>query len=156
MRICTALLCLAMGAAHAAPATESRAVLEQQVRATETAFAKTMAKRDLAAFRSFLAPDAVFVAQPIARGPAEIVAAWRELFSAARAPFSWAPETVAVLASARLAQSTGPVLAPDGRRVGTFASVWRRERDGRWRIVLDYGCPQCRCPSAPPASPAPP
>ena len=124
---------------------ESTEALADQVRAAETAFAKSMADRDLAAFTRMLAPDAVFVQDPVLRGPAAIVAAWRGFFDGP-APFSWAPDTIAVLDSGRLALSSGPVLAPDGRRVGTFNSVWRREREGPWRIVLDHGCPACRCP----------
>jgi ketosteroid isomerase-like protein len=134
---------------------ESPTGLNEQVRAAETAFAKSMADRDLAAFTRFLAPDAVFVQDPPLRGPAAIVAAWRSYFDGAAAPFSWAPDTIAVLDSGRLAFSSGPVLAPDGRRVGTFNSVWRRERDGHWRIVFDHGCPACRCPPAPSPAPAP-
>ena len=48
---------------------------------------------------------------------------------------------VEVLDSGTLALSTGPVLDPDGRRVGTFSSVWRREADGAWLVVFDKGCP---------------
>jgi ketosteroid isomerase-like protein len=133
----------AAATAHGTPATPT-----EQVRAAETAFAKTLADRDLAAFRSFLAADAVFVEDPPLRRPEKIVAGWRGYFDGAAAPFSWAPDTIAVLDSGRLALSSGPVLAPDGHRIGTFNSVWRRERDGRWRIVLDHGCPRCSCPPA--------
>jgi ketosteroid isomerase-like protein len=64
-------------------------------------------------------------------------------FEGGAAPFSWAPETVEVLHSGDLAFSSGPVRNPAGERVGTFNSVWRRERDGRWQIVFDKGCPSC-------------
>ena len=129
-----------------AAARDSLAALSEQVRSTEIAFAKTMADRDLAAFGRFLAPDAVFVDQPVARGPAAIIAAWKELYAAPQAPFSWAPEEVEVLDSGKLALTSGPVFDPKGERIGRFTSVWRRERDGHWRIVLDHGCPACRCP----------
>jgi len=142
------MLVLPLFPATRAGAHESTAALAEQVRATETAFAKTMADRDLAAFKRFLAPDAVFVQDPVLRGPEAIAAAWRVYFDGPAAPFSWTPETIAVLDSGRLALSSGPVYAPDGRRVGTFNSVWRREHGGRWRIVLDHGCPACRCPPA--------
>jgi ketosteroid isomerase-like protein len=50
-----------------------------------------------------------------------------------------------VLDSGGLALSSGPVHDPAGKRIGTFNSVWKREGKGRWRIVLDNGCPACDC-----------
>jgi len=38
------------------------------------------------------------------------------------------------------------VFAPDGKRIGTFNSVWRRGPDGSWQVVFDRGCPDCECP----------
>ena len=32
---------------------------------------------------------------------------------------------------------------PQGRRTGTFNSIWRLEGDGKWRIIFDNGCPPC-------------
>jgi ketosteroid isomerase-like protein len=116
--------------------------LEQQVRSREQAFATTMADRNLAAFTAFLSPEAVFVgARGVSRGPKEIAEAWKRFFDGARAPFSWKPETVQVLASGTLALSSGPVFDPQGKRIGTFNSTWRRDPDGVWRIIFDNGCP---------------
>ena len=118
------------------------AARRDEVRARETAFARSMADRDLAAFTSFIAPEAVFVGVGgTTRGPQEIAAAWKRFFDGPDAPFSWKPETVEVLASGDLALSSGPVFDPKGERIGTYNSTWRRDADGEWRIIFDNGCP---------------
>jgi ketosteroid isomerase-like protein len=125
---------------------ESLDDLREQVRRTEMAFAATMAARDHEAFRSFLADETIFLsAKGVLRGGEAVAEGWKRFFETPEAPFSWAPETVEVIDSGTLAISTGPVYAPDGARVGTFNSTWRREKDGSWKIVLDNGCPPCDC-----------
>jgi ketosteroid isomerase-like protein len=125
---------------------ETNAELKEQVRRAETAFAKTMADRDAAAFATFLVEDTIFMSNGQAtRGPKQVAERWKGFFTAPTAPFSWAPEFVEVLDSGTLAMSSGPVRDPSGKRVGTFNSVWRREKDGQWKIVLDNGCPACNC-----------
>jgi ketosteroid isomerase-like protein len=130
----------------AASFAQTNAELKEQVRRTETAFAKTMADRNHAAFVSFLAKDTVFIARGNpARGAAAVAERWKAFFDGPKAPFSWAPEVVEVLDSGTLAMTQGPVRDPDGKRIGTFNSVWRRESSGEWKIVLDNGCPACDC-----------
>lgn len=137
-----ALLSAAFGLAGAQTAAETA----QQVRAAESAFARTMAERNFAAFSSHLSAEAVFFArQGVLRGAAAVAAAWQPYFEEEEAPFSWEPAQVEVLDSGDLALSSGPVRDPDGHQVGTFTSVWRREADGQWRIVFDKGCPPCNC-----------
>ena len=118
------------------------AARRDEVRKRETAFARSMADRDLAAFTSFISPEAVFVGVGgTTRGPKEIAAAWKRFFDGPQAPFSWKPETVEVLPSGTLAMSSGPVFDPQGTRIGTFNSTWRHDGDGLWRIIFDSGCP---------------
>jgi ketosteroid isomerase-like protein len=117
-----------------------------QVRDVERAFAKTMADRNHDAFVSFLSDEAVFISEPqTLRGRQAVAAAWKRFYEAPQAPFSWEPDRVEVLDSGTLALSSGPVRDPEGKRVGTFNSVWRREAGGSWRIVFDKGCPPCDC-----------
>jgi ketosteroid isomerase-like protein len=116
--------------------------LEDELRAAETAFARTMADRDLEAFKSFLASETVFfTGNQTLRGPEAVAEAWARFFEGEAAPFSWGPEAVAVLESGTLGFSSGPVLSPEGERIGTFNSVWRRLDEGKWEIVFDRGCP---------------
>jgi ketosteroid isomerase-like protein len=115
----------------------------KEVRDTETAFAATMARRDLDAFSSFLAEEAVFFGPAALRGKAKVIEAWKGFFEGSNAPFSWRPETVEVLASGTLAHSSGLVFNPQGGKIGTFNSIWRREPDGRWKIVFDKGGEVC-------------
>jgi ketosteroid isomerase-like protein len=117
---------------------------ESQVAEVERAFAKTMADRDFAAFESFLSDEAVFISEgSVSRGKEVVTAEWKAFFEGDEAPFSWAPETVAVLESGNLAISTGPVWSADGRRTATYSSTWRQDSPGVWRIVFDKGERYC-------------
>jgi len=128
---------------------QSRDSLAQQVRESERAFAATMAARDLRAFGTYVSEEALFYGRTVLRGRDSVVAGWARFFHGPTAPFSWEPETVDVLESGTLALSSGPVRDPAGKIVGTFSSVWRREGDGRWRVVFDKGCNVCNCTPAP-------
>lgn len=126
-------------AATAAPA--AAASPGDEVRAVEEAFAATMADRDLAAFTAFLDPEVVFFNGDIElRGSRRVAEVWATYFEGGEAPFSWRPEVVSVLDSGRLGLTSGPVFDPEGRRIGTFNSVWRRDEAGEWKIVFDRGC----------------
>lgn len=132
-------------AASAWPSAEEIARRVAEVRATETAFAKTLADRDVVAFRRFLAPDTIWKgSQGPLNGPDAVVAAWAKFFEDAKPPFSWAPDTVFVLPSGELAQSSGPVSSPEGKVFSRFQSVWRRKAEGGWEIVFDQGSEVCR------------
>ena len=134
-----------MSAALTAPAA-TNADLVEQVRKAETGFAKSMADRDHAAFASYLSPETVFFGgKGVLRGKAAAAAAWKRFFDEPKPPFSWSPAEVEVLDSGTLGMTSGPVLDPAGARVGTFNSLWRREKDGSWKIVFDKGCPPCDC-----------
>lgn len=127
----------------AAPAgSQTRDDLARQVREAELGFASTMARRDHAAFGTYVADEALFFGgrTGVLRGKAAVVEGWKAFFDGAAAPFSWEPETVEVLDSGTLALSSGPVRDPQGNQIGTFNSIWRLEPDGRWRVVFDKGC----------------
>lgn len=142
MRVAAGTAVLVSGLAATMAAADDPAALAAQVRAAESAFARSMAERDHAAFAAHLADEAVFFSpRGVLRGKAAVAAGWKPYYEGPEAPFSWQPESIEVLDSGTLAHSSGPVFAPDGRRIATFNSIWRREPDGRWRIVFDKGYP---------------
>lgn len=130
-------------AAHAAD--DPAAALRQQVEAAETAFARTMSDRDHRAFLTHVAEDAVFLngGKPL-RGKTTIGTAWLGYYSGP-APFSWHADQIEVLPSGQLAMTAGPVFGPKGEQIARFYSVWRKDPDGRWRVVFDngYDTPPC-------------
>jgi ketosteroid isomerase-like protein len=145
------LLAVLAGLTPAPRATNEQ--LAEQLRQTETAFARTMADRDHAAFTSFLADETVFMGRTTLRGKATVATAWKRYYEEPKAPISWKPDRAEVLDSGTLGMTSGPVFDEAGERIGTFNSVWRRDPDGRWRIVFDIGCPYCE--TVPPPTPTP-
>lgn len=144
--IAAAPLAWAEAGAAPSPSPTPSDRLREAVMATERAFAKTMADRDLEAFQAFLSEETVFQgAQGPLHGPAAVVSAWRRYFEGPQAPFAWEPDQVLVMGDGHLALSAGPVRDPAGKLVGRFQSVWRQEAPGVWRIVLDMGNAACEC-----------
>jgi ketosteroid isomerase-like protein len=141
-----AIVCLIFTTGCSMTKHPSTAILREQVVETERAFAKTMADRDHAAFISFLATQTIFLAEKPLHGSDEVAAYWKKYFEKPEAPFSWAPDVVEVLPSNDLALSTGPVYDPSGKLVSNFTSVWRLEKDGKWRIIFDKGNKECDTP----------
>ena len=134
-----------VGSAVNAAEPPNIAQLAAEVRQAEQAFARSMADRNLAAFASLLSKEAVFFSDKVLRGKTAVIAGWKPLFEQPEAPFSWEPAEVEVLDSGTLAISSGPVRNREGKQVGVFNSIWRRESDGRWRVIFDKGCPPCDC-----------
>ena len=146
-------LVIALGATGAlggcAAARPDRGRSPASLRAAESAFAATMAARDLAGFARFVAVDAVFIngGKPL-RGRAAIVEHWRRFYERPQAPFAWRPELVEVLDSGTLGYSEGPVTAADGSVVARYYSTWRVDAAGEWKVVFDNGYDVCGCPKA--------
>ena len=113
----------------------------KQVFAAESSFAASMARRDFEAFASHVSQEAIFFGDTtVMRGKQAVLNGWRPFFAKPEAPFSWKPEVIEVLPSGNLAISNGPVFDPQGQRVGSFSSIWRREPDGSWQVIFDKGC----------------
>lgn len=140
------ILAAVLLAGCAAAPTADNATLKQQVADTERAFAATMARRDHAAFTTFLAEETVWFTPKPVHGKQAVADDWKKFYEGPDAPFSWEPSTVEVLDSGSLALSSGPVYDPKGKLVATFTSIWRQEAPGVWKIIFDKGGPVCPAP----------
>ena len=149
MRPALTALALALSALDATAATlpsaADLATLSAEVRAAETAFARTMADRRLDQFADFVAEDAVFVGAAPHIGRATSVEKWSGYFKGDKAPFSWAPDAVEAAADGRTAISTGLARDPAGHVISRFTTIWRKDPDGHWRAIVDQGVdwPDC-------------
>jgi ketosteroid isomerase-like protein len=117
-----------------------------EVRCQEIAFSRSVENGDIDAFKSFLDYDARFVGRSVMSGPDVITDAWKVFFTEDGPDIKWRPQFVEVLEDGTLALTRGPFriigMDADGNSVeqwGTFNSVWRRNPDGKWRVVFDAG-----------------
>lgn len=130
------------------PADAVRAIVETEQRFAQTA--REHGTRE--AFLSFLADKAVMFDPGPVNG--------RELWTK-RAPneslLVWQPTFAAVASACDIGYDTGPWEWRNDRAAsrpesfGHFVSIWRRQEDGSWKVVLDYGIDH----AAPPEPPKP-
>jgi ketosteroid isomerase-like protein len=107
--------------------------------AADSAFASLSAERgEQVAFEEYLAYDAI-----VFRPSAVLAREWFATHEQGAGRLEWTPEAVAVDCSGRWAVSSGPwtYVNPEGGDTasGHYLSIWRREPDNRWRVVLDTG-----------------
>jgi ketosteroid isomerase-like protein len=129
--IAGATLCLAQPAAIAAALDE--------VLAADAAFAgRSIEVGQQAAFLEVLADESVLF-RPDAVAGRE----WLATHESATGRLEWTPAAAAVNCSGQLAITTGRwqyVNAAGGEPVsGHYLSLWRRDAEGRWRVLLDHG-----------------
>ncbi|CAD7337809.1 MULTISPECIES: YybH family protein [unclassified Sphingobium] len=85
------------------------------------------------AFRATAADDAVmFVPQRV------LAKQWLKGRADPPQPVSWTPSVIHVSCDGNMAASTGNWQRPDGT-VGYFTTIWRRDKQGAWKWVLDHG-----------------
>jgi len=123
-------------APHSPPAWLTDA--ERSLWQAEEAFAAAFAARDPERFAAFVADDAVFLGRTVLRGKAAVREAWTKMMTSGPVPpFSWRPSRAMVAGD--VGTTSGPVYDPTGKWAGGFQSVWRRQADGSWKIILDGG-----------------
>lgn len=121
-----------------------------QLRQAELDFAKAFADRDVGRFASFVAENARFNGGgKLTQGKAAVVESWTEMMKNTDLTLTWEPDVVETSAAGDLGYTNGPYVLtlkkPDGTTVtqrGRFASVWRRGKDGKYRVELDSGSPE--------------
>lgn len=117
----------------------------------ERAFSSLAEKKGIReAFLTYLAPDAiVFRPRPVEGRPV-----YEKMAPDNPTILTWEPEVAEVSASGELGYTSGPYQVKPNRGAepvgfGHYVSVWKRQADGSWKVLLDIGIQHDR-----PASPA--
>jgi uncharacterized protein (TIGR02246 family) len=114
--------------------------------AADTAFARATAQRGADGWASFFAHNGVMVipgSTVVGRAAIRSLMA-PELSDSART-LTWHPVTVAAAADGDLGYSIGRwdrtrrTAAGLAERHGSYVTIWRKQGDGTWKVVLDIG-----------------
>lgn len=121
-----------------------RAELEQ----ADRAFARRVRDTRLDGWVDGFAEDGMVLPAdgPIATGPSAIRELFAPLFAEPGFEISWAPVGAEVASSGDFGYTFGdwrtsmPTAGAEVKEAeGKYVTVWRRDRDGRWRVLLDIG-----------------
>lgn len=86
---------------------------------------------------------------PVAKGPTAIRELFAPLFADPGFEITWAPTGTEVASSGDFGYTFGdwrtsmPTAGGEGGEVsqseGKYVTVWQRDQDGRWRVIVDIG-----------------
>lgn len=152
-----ALLAIALAAPPAAD--EARQAMQD----ADRRFSRASEARDLEGFTQLVAADAVFLSQtgPPALGRAGVRKRWGGFFEPAGPTLTWEPVEAVASERGDLGYTRGRYLLKgrDGEgkpmaETGEYLSIWRKDPDGAWRVVIDSSRP-APPPAVNPAANAP-
>jgi ketosteroid isomerase-like protein len=144
---------LALGCGGASNGTDwphvDRALLEAELKKTDLEFADATDKRGVEGWVSYFATDGAQLSAraEVVRGPDAVREQMSQFFAKGDRKLSWKPLLVQVSPAGDMGYTYGPYevlsVGRDGVteviRRGTYMTVWRREKDGRWKVIADLG-----------------
>ena len=138
-----ALAALAVAACNAGQSPNEAG---EAIRAADEALQQAISKGDLERIASFYADDAVLLptAEPIVTGKDAIRAEWKHVLGIPGMQNVSALKQVDVSRSGDMGYSRGTytsrMVGPKGEPLtepGKWVSIWKKQSDGQWRIVVD-------------------
>ena len=152
------LLSLPLLAQKNRTATNAPAPEADKVKQTDAAWAQACAARDINQFMSFVDPSARFWQGGEGVHGAAIREEFRVSFGDKNFSLKWTPVDATVAGSGDLAYSTG-TYTYDGsdangkpaHREGTYLTVWKKDKNGEWKVIEDIGSAKPPAPTPPPA-----
>ena len=121
---------------------------KRAIKIADLELAKSVADRSLQTFVSLVDDDAVFFGKGVARGRNAVSKVWLPFFTDRTLFLKWYPTQVEVSSSGDLGYTIGEyerigkdASGSSATVTGNYVSIWRKQPDGRWKIVLDIGTP---------------
>jgi ketosteroid isomerase-like protein len=116
----------------------------------DEAFDAATAAEGLKGFASFLADEVATLRpdKPIVEGKDAMTALWTPLLSNPDLVIRWKPLEASISAKGDLGYTLGAYeITSKGEQAkhvvatGKYVTIWRKQRDGSWRVVFDSGVP---------------
>jgi uncharacterized protein (TIGR02246 family) len=129
---------------------QARAADEAAIRAASAAWSQAATAKDLDKAVSFYADDAVQFPNkaPATKGKENIRKNWAPMLALSGAGLSWQTSSVEVANSGELAYETGTYnfVSTDKKgktseEKGKYVVVWKKQRDGTWKVAVDTDNP---------------
>jgi ketosteroid isomerase-like protein len=118
-------------------AADARVLME-----ADSAFSAAASGRGLEGFLEFVADSATFFdGSSMQRGREAVGEAWRDLLETPGNSMTWRPTEGDIAASGELGYTIGrwEFTGAEGSARGSYVTIWRRQPDGSWKVVVDIG-----------------
>ncbi len=140
MRIVLALLTCALLSANLflPPVAAQHSSAEEAIREADRMLAKAIADKSPDRAAALYDSEALGAGSAMfpARGAADFRTNWAKEFAQPNFDLTWKTDKIVVTESGALAYASG-TWQDHGKTIGPFLEVWRKQADGKWKIVID-------------------